>query len=151
MSRLSYSTFFRRVHHEDINKVKTFINELLIHKAEVGFRLRIPGTDTYKFVHLNAHYAEKDGEGKWIGTIQDVTSLKKAMDETQKAKVGRKATSIVLFIGIALFLLSEAVLDPFVDALQTSLLIAISFKGGFALFLKPIELFLEKMMLARIK
>ncbi|HSY60400.1 MAG TPA: hypothetical protein VK796_00935, partial [Cytophaga sp.] len=109
--------------------------------------------NVYKYVHI-----KKRGEGmqllnekKIVGTIQDITILKKALDETKKAKISRKATTTVLTIAICIFLVSEAVIDPFVDALQIGFLIAISFKGIVAFLLKPLETMLEKFMLKKVQ
>jgi DNA-binding response OmpR family regulator len=144
--------FLRYIEGDDLFKVMQAVRNKNNHsKHDVTFRLRA-GDKSLKFIHAQGYVIKNDEKGIHIakGTIQDVTILKIALRDIQKARIGRKATTIVFGIAIVVFLISEALLDPFVDGLSTSLLIGLSFKGGVALFLKPIETFLEKFMMSRI-
>ncbi|MGN6646229.1 MAG: response regulator [Cytophaga sp.] len=152
-SRFPMHAFIRhQVHPEHIGTLIHFIRNLKKDDYyEITLRIKT-FENVYKYVHL-----KKRREGtfhstntKITGTIQDITILKKALDETKKAKISRKATTLVLTIGICIFLVSEAIIDPFVDALQIGFIIAISFKGGIALFLKPLESMLERIMLKKV-
>jgi DNA-binding response OmpR family regulator len=146
-----FFTFMRQLHKQDLDSLRDFA-ETVRKNADYELTLRINVNGALKFIHVRGNITV-DRKGKItrvIGTIQDVTLLKNALNDSIKAKIGRRATSIVFGIAIALFILSEALFDPFIDALQTSLLIGLSFKGGLALFFKPVESFLEKFMLNRV-
>jgi len=146
------SGFIRKVYWEDLRMLKDcFYTLKSLPSWGVNFRFY---NSVKKLINLNAKGEKvfgKDGKAtKIIGTIQDVTLLKTALNETKKAKIKSKATTIVFGVAIVIFLISEAFLDPFVETLTKSLLITLSFKGGLALCLKPIESFLEKFMLSKI-
>ncbi|HVD98031.1 MAG TPA: response regulator [Cytophagaceae bacterium] len=145
--------FLRHMHPDDVSlMLKLMKDKIPQNQQDITFRLYSRETNTEKYIHAKGYVVRNDHEEVLIsrGTIQDITILKKAMRDKEKARIGRKATTIVFGIAILAFLISEALLDPFVDGLHTSLLIGLSFKGGLALFLKPIETFLEKFMLSRI-
>ena len=148
----SLSKFIRKIYWEDLRSLKDCFYTL---KSMPSWGVNFRFCNTAKLlINLNAK-GEKilgiDGKAtKLVGTIQDVTLLKTALNETKKAKVKSKATTIVFSIAIVLFLISEAFIDPFVETLTTSLIVVLSCKGGLALCLKPIEAFLEKFMLSRI-
>jgi DNA-binding response OmpR family regulator len=144
--------FLRHVEATDLFRVLMAMkNKKDLDRHDVTFRFHRPNREM-KFIHAKGYVIHDDRKGIHIskGTIQDVTVVKKALQDLQKAMLGRKATSIVFGIAIIIFLISEALLDPFVERLQTSLLIIFSFKGGLALFLKPIEAFLEKFMISKV-
>lgn len=153
-SRFPMHAFIRhQVYPDHIGSLITFIRNLKKDECyEITLRIKT-FENFYKYVHLKKRREEtfhSTNTKKITGTIQDITILKKALDETKKAKISRKATTLVLTIGICIFLVSEAVIDPFVDALQIGFIIAISFKGGIALFLKPLESMLERIMLRKV-
>lgn len=81
--------------------------------------------------------------------------LQETLDALTKAKVGKKAASIVLVVFILIFILTEAFLEPLIDDYATS-----NFKGewaiqGFelgskaaiALLFRPVEAIVEKVMM----
>jgi DNA-binding response OmpR family regulator len=146
--------FFRhQVHPENIEILSQFIRSLKKNEC-YSITLRIKTfAGVYKYIYIKKRSYENalfsDGN-KIIGTIQDITVLKKALHETKKAKISRKATTMVLTVAICIFLVTEAVIDPFVDALEIGVLIAISFKGLLAFLLKPLESMLEKFMLKKV-
>ncbi|WKV11603.1 hypothetical protein [Marivirga harenae] len=75
--------------------------------------------------------------------------LQDTIDQLVKAKVGRKASSIVLLIAILLFVLSEGFLEPFVEERVGNEQIGFIFKLGIAVLLKPIDVLVERYMMRR--
>lgn len=75
--------------------------------------------------------------------------LQDTIDQLVKAKVGRKATSIVLLIAIILFIISEGVLEPEVERYFGNEKIGFMFKLGIAVLLKPIDVLVERFMMRR--
>ena len=89
-----------------------------------------------KLNNLNAKLQDKNIE------------LQNTIDELTKARVGRKATTIVLLVAVALFLLSEGLLEPQIEAqIGDNLWLGLLFKGMIALLLKPIETLTEKYLM----
>lgn len=75
--------------------------------------------------------------------------LQNTIDELTKTKVGKKATTIVLVVCVLLFILSELVLDPWIEKYwQNAVIFAILTKGAIALLLQPVD-FLVKNYLMR--
>ena len=75
--------------------------------------------------------------------------LQDTIDQLVKAKVGRKASSIVLLIAIILFVISEGWLEPLVEERFTDGRIGFIFKLGIAILLKPIDVIVERYMMRR--
>lgn len=75
--------------------------------------------------------------------------LQDTIDQLVKAKVGRKASSIVLLIAIILFIISEGVLEPLVEERVGNTQIGFLFKLGIAVLLKPIDVIVERYMMRR--
>lgn len=147
----SFFKLIKQVHRDDIPIIKKCLQAIKGRRSyDVTFRIYVNGS--LKFINAKGNILSENRESSYkvVGTIQDITLLKNALNDIEKAKISKKATSIVLAIAIGIFILSEAILDPFIDAMGTELLIALSCKGGIALFLKPIETFLEKFMLNRV-
>lgn len=113
------------------------------------FNLRFTNTDG-SLRHFNIKYrvcmTPENNIETVLGTIQDITVLKNAIQATRKATIKSKATTIVMSIAVFLFLISEAILDPIIDSITASLLISLSCKGSIAMALKPMEYFLERIM-----
>ncbi len=139
---LTFLNFSKKINPEDFVELKKAMAKPVY---DINVRYQ---TDKYTLSYLNikGHLVKELHSKKVIGTIQDITELKTALSETQKAVIKSRATTIVLCIAVFIFLVSEALIDPVIDGLTTSLLISLSFKGGIALALKPLELFLEKVM-----
>ena len=70
--------------------------------------------------------------------------IKETLANLVKARVGRRATTIVLAIAVLLFILSEGLLEPLVEAQTESPYIGFIFKGCIALLLKPIDILVER-------
>lgn len=141
-----------QVYKENLELLSGFMRNLY-EDSHFAITLRIKTFEgIYKYVHIKKRAADNPSSDRKtvVGTVQDITVLKQALTETKKAKISRKATTIVLTVAICIFLVSEAVIDPFVDALQIGFLIAISFKGIVAFLLKPLETMLEKFMLRKV-
>ncbi|ADR20210.1 hypothetical protein MATR_21740 [Marivirga tractuosa] len=75
--------------------------------------------------------------------------LQDTIDQLVKAKVGRKASSIVLLIAIILFIISEGVLEPLVEERVGNTSVGFLFKLGIAVLLKPIDVLVERYMMRR--
>lgn len=75
--------------------------------------------------------------------------LQETVDQLVKAKVGRKASSIVLLIAILLFILSEGWLEPMVEKQIGNPMIGFMFKLGIAVLLKPIDIVVERYMMRK--
>ncbi|GAA5031065.1 hypothetical protein GCM10011506_21470 [Marivirga lumbricoides] len=75
--------------------------------------------------------------------------LQDTIDQLVKAKVGRKASSIVLLIAIILFIISEGLLEPLVEQEFGNDQIGFIFKLGIAILLKPIDVIVERYMMRK--
>ncbi len=146
-----FLSFSRRICEEDLPLLKeTMKNIKNGHSIDVNLRYHSHNKQT-RYLNIKGYVVRENRRSnaitKMVGTVQDVTELKNALKETQKATIKSKATTIVFSIAIVIFLLSEAILDPFIDSLTASLLISLSFKGSIAIALKPVEFILEKIMI----
>lgn len=75
--------------------------------------------------------------------------LQLTIDELVKARVSKRATTIVFMAAIMLFVVSEVFLEPLVDsAFPNDYIINISIKGSIALLLKPIDYLVERYLLS---
>lgn len=74
--------------------------------------------------------------------------LQETINMLLKARVGRKATTIVLAFAVVLFLLSEGVIEPQIEEMvgREDFIVGLMLKGAIALILKPAEIILEKNM-----
>lgn len=76
--------------------------------------------------------------------------LRNTIDELTKARVGRKAQTIILFIGLSLFVLEELVLEPIIDkATGNDIWVSLGIKLVIAFLLKPLESFVESWLLTK--
>ncbi|MDB5272913.1 MAG: ompR [Chitinophagaceae bacterium] len=139
--------FSKKIHYDDFHLFKETLQQIK-NNEPIDISIRFYGwTKREKCLNIKAHLASGN---KVVGTLQDITVLKTALLETQKAEIKNKATRIVLIIAIIIFLLSEAVLDPVIDSLTASLLVSLSFKGSIAVALKPLESILKRVMMSRL-
>jgi hypothetical protein len=78
--------------------------------------------------------------------------LQSTIDELTKARVGRKAQTIILVIGLSLFILEELILEPVIDRLvNNNIWINIAVKLVIAFLLKPLESLVESALLKSAK
>lgn len=75
--------------------------------------------------------------------------LQQTLDALTKARVGRKAATIVIIFAVILFLVSEGVIEPIVEKNTNNPYLGFVFKGLIALLIKPIESLVEKQLLKR--
>jgi len=76
--------------------------------------------------------------------------LKDTIDQLVKAKVSKKATSIVLLIAVLLFILSEGLIEPYIESFfEGNDLIGFATKGGIALLLRPIDIVVERYLMSK--
>ncbi|MDF2456581.1 MAG: ompR [Cytophagaceae bacterium] len=147
--KMGLLTFCRKIHRQDFHLFTEQIRQLKKNQS-YDFNIRfVKGPKDIKCFNIKAYLVAGN---KAVGTIQDITELKNAWLTAQKAEIKSKATSIVLVIAVVTFLLSEAILDPFIDQMtaSASLLISLSCKGSIAVALKPLEVLLKKIMMSRL-
>ena len=73
--------------------------------------------------------------------------LQETIDELTKARASKKAATIVIVLAVLLFLISEGIIEPTVEANTTNPYIGFAFKGVIALLIKPLETLVEKQLL----
>lgn len=73
--------------------------------------------------------------------------LQKTIDDLIKARAGRKATTIVFIFALILFVFSETLLEPYIDAFANNAYISLVIKGVIAMSIKPLEMLVEKGLL----
>lgn len=74
--------------------------------------------------------------------------LQETLDALTKAKVGRKAATIILFLAVILFILEEVFIEKIIDQYSGgNVWFSLGAKGAIALGLKPLEGFLERILL----
>ena len=117
-----------------------------------------------EFARLIENFDETVGELKLITKVSDKLQrkldktnsaldtknkeLQDTLDALTKAKVGRKAATIVLGLAVLLFILEEVFLEKIIDSYSGgNLWVSLGAKGAIALGLKPIESFLETILL----
>lgn len=75
--------------------------------------------------------------------------LTRTIDLLTKARIENKAASIVLALAIVLFLLSEGLIEPIIEANTDSHYIGLLLKGIIALLLRPLDMIVEKILMSR--
>ncbi|TAF74465.1 MAG: hypothetical protein EAZ53_08760 [Bacteroidetes bacterium] len=74
--------------------------------------------------------------------------LQETLDALTKAKAGRKAATIILALAVILFLLEEIFIEKLIDNYSGgNVWFSLGAKGAIALGLKPLEGFLERILL----
>lgn len=133
-----------------------------------------PDAAAQEFQKLLSDYAQLLGDARLVTSVSDrlqnkinrtndklnlanekITAqndkLKQTILQLREAKVGRKATTIVLLLAVVLFLISEAFLEPQIEQIVDDWYIGLLLKGLIALFLKPIEIVVEKILFRKTK
>jgi len=75
--------------------------------------------------------------------------LEQTISELTKTKISKKATTIVLIAAVVLFIVSEGVLEPFIEMHTESFILGFLAKGTIALLLRPIDYLVERYLMAR--
>lgn len=75
--------------------------------------------------------------------------LAETIDRLTEVKISRKARTVIMISALALFLVIEGLVEPFVDANSGSFYASLAAKGVIALSIKPFEILLEKKMLKK--
>lgn len=75
--------------------------------------------------------------------------LQETIDKLTQARIGQKASSIVLLIAILLFVFSEVLVEPIIEQNTDSEYIGLLLKGMIALLLKPIDILIERFLMKR--
>jgi hypothetical protein len=78
--------------------------------------------------------------------------LNQTIDQLTEAKIGRKAGTIILIFAIALFIISEAFIEPIIErTFSNNFWIGLGLKLGVAILIKPGEDFVNKYMLRQAR
>ena len=85
--------------------------------------------------------------------------LQETIDALTKARIGRRAATLVLFVAVILFILSEAVIEPRIEAwamdyyqnISMAFWIGLLLKFLIAVMIKPIEMLLESTLTKRAR
>jgi len=78
--------------------------------------------------------------------------LNKTIDQLTEAKIGRKAGTIVMFLAIGLFIISEVILEPIIDkAFVDQKYVGLALKLVVAILIKPGEDFANNYMLKKAR
>jgi len=83
--------------------------------------------------------------------------LQRTIDDLLKARMGKKATYIVLIFAIALFIITEAFVEPQIESYaslhfaRNAMLISLLFKGFIAILIKPLETLIERALVKRAR
>ncbi len=75
--------------------------------------------------------------------------LEQTINDLAEAKIGRRATTFVFIFALALFLVSEAFVEPWIERYYNNFLISLGIKGIIALLIKPIESLVERTLLKK--
>ena len=76
--------------------------------------------------------------------------LQETIDELTKARIGRKATTIVILIAVVLFFIAEAFIEPRIeDTFKDSFFLALFLKFAVFLILLPVDLIVKTTLLKR--
>jgi hypothetical protein len=128
----------------------------------------LAGADDYKMAlsSLSEKYKELLDQTKFLTKISDRLEnrlhtanqsleeknieLKETLDELTKARVGKKAFTIIYVIAAFLFVFEEYFVGPFLGMMGNLMLGGILIKLAIALLLKPAESLLENSLLKRL-
>jgi predicted nuclease with TOPRIM domain len=77
--------------------------------------------------------------------------LNETIDALTEAKIGRKAGTIVMFVAIALFIVSEWWIEPYIEALYGQGLVGLGLKLVVAILIKPGEDLTNRYMLKKAR
>lgn len=141
----------RDLYHEEEETLKNFRN-----------KIRYENLTRKDLLEFTEHYQDLLAQSKVITRVSDrlQSKLNKANDRIReqneeiteknqllentinqlvRARVGRKASTIILTVAIVLFLSEEMFLESLLDTMVNSLYLSLGIKGGIALLLKFLE------------
>lgn len=73
--------------------------------------------------------------------------LQNTIDDLVKARVGRRATTIVFVFALVLFIFSEALIEPYIEAYADNVYISLAIKAVIAMLIKPLEMIVESSLM----
>lgn len=73
--------------------------------------------------------------------------LQNTIDDLVKARVGRKATTIVFVFALVLFVFSEALIEPYIDSYADNIYVSLAVKAVIAMSIKPLETLVERSLM----
>ncbi len=80
------------------------------------------------------------------------SQLNETIDQLTEAKIGRRAATIVMMVAIALFIISEAFIEPQIDKMfSDNFIVGLGLKLVVAILIKPGEDFANKYMLRKAR
>ncbi len=95
---------------------------------------------------LKASHEQIEKQNTLLVETNDI--LQQTVDELTKARISRRAATLVIFIAIILFFLSEVIIEPVIDSFfKKQLLGALILKGSIALLLRPLDTLMEGYLL----
>lgn len=139
---------------EELGRAKAFLEDTSIDAEKLKT----------EYTRLVENFDETIGELKLITKVSDKLQnkldktnsaldnknkeLQETLDALTKAKAGRKAATIILALAVILFLLEEIFIEKLIDNYSGgNVWFSLGAKGAIALGLKPLEGFLEKILL----
>ena len=91
--------------------------------------------------------AEEKIKNQNIQLEQQNKEIKDTLEQLVKAKVSRKAGTVVLIIAVLLFIISEVILEPIIESSTDSPAFGYFFKFLIAVILKPIDVLVERYLM----
>lgn len=145
---LTRSTQFLQEEDKSVSETKTELKTLITNYAElldqVKLITRISDRLQRKLDQTNDELNNMNQQ------IQEKNiQLEKTINDLTKAKIGRRATTFVFVFALALFLISEALIEPWIERFYNNFLISLSIKGLIALSIKPVESLVERSLLKK--
>jgi len=106
------------------------------------------------------HYRLNEANIKLKNQAEEITSINEDLEHKNKqlqrtiqllskARIEQKAASIVLLLAVALFLLSEGLIEPIIEANTDSIYVGLLLKGVIALLLRPLDIIVERILMTR--
>lgn len=77
--------------------------------------------------------------------------LKETIDALTAAKIGRRASTIILIVAVILFVFSEVIIEPYIEGLVDNNLVGLGLKLVVAILIKPGESLIENTMMRRAR
>jgi hypothetical protein len=131
-------THYQQLLERDINPEDTSIAlKKLTHKYKILL-------DQTRFLTWISGRLERKLQRKNAELFNNNKRLQQTLDELTKAEAGRSTYAIIYSIAIALFVLEELFIEPFINMLGNNLSYSIIIKLGIVLILKLSEGFIEK-------